>query len=160
MEKLEEPFNKECLFIKNGVILLFYVNDILLFYDKATKQATFKEIEKGLMRKYKLRKMKKFKWFLNIRITCDCAQRKIWLYQDSQITKMASKFRINATNNVKTPISGNIKASTEQATNEEIHAYQELVGSALYVAVITRVDVAKAVNELAKHTKNPSKAHF
>ncbi|EED22689.1 conserved hypothetical protein [Talaromyces stipitatus ATCC 10500] len=152
--------DEECLFIKNGVVLLFYVDDILLFYDKATKQATFKEIEKGLMRKYELRKMKKFEWFLNIRITRDCAQRKIWLCQDSQITKMASKFGINATNNVKTPISGNIEASTEQATNEEIHAYQELVESALYVAVMTRVDVAKAVNELAKHTKNPSKAHF
>ncbi|EED13979.1 hypothetical protein TSTA_102090 [Talaromyces stipitatus ATCC 10500] len=152
--------DEECLFIKNSVVLLFYVNDILLFYDKATKQATFKEIEKGLMRKYELRKIKKFEWFLNIRITRDRAQRKIWLCQDSQIKKMASKFGINATNNIKTPISGNIKASTEQAINEEIHAYQELVGSALYVAVMTRVDVAKAVNELAKHTKNPSKAHF
>ncbi|EED11966.1 conserved hypothetical protein [Talaromyces stipitatus ATCC 10500] len=73
---------------------------------------------------------------------------------------MASKFGINAMNNVKTPISGNIEASTEQATNEEIHVYQKLVGSALYVTVMTRVDVAKAVNKLAKHTKNPSKAHF
>ncbi|EED11499.1 hypothetical protein TSTA_007890 [Talaromyces stipitatus ATCC 10500] len=82
------------------------------------------------------------------------------LCQDSQITKMASKFGINATNNVKTPISGNIEASTEQATNEEIHAYQELMGSALYIAIMTRVDVAKAVNELAKHTKNPLKAYF
>ena len=61
--------DEECLFMKNGVLLLFFINDILVFYDKATKQAEFEEIEKGLNDMYKLRKMDKFEWFLNIRIT-------------------------------------------------------------------------------------------
>ena len=34
------------------------------------------------------------------------------------------------------------------------------MGSVLYTTIMTRPDVAKPVNELAKHTKNPSKAHF
>ncbi|EED18992.1 conserved hypothetical protein [Talaromyces stipitatus ATCC 10500] len=59
-----------------------------------------------------------------------------------------------------TPISGNIEASKGEATNQEIHAYQELVESALYASIMTRIDIAKAVNELAKYTKNPSIAHF
>ena len=104
--------------------------------------------------------MDKFEWFLNIRITRDRAQRKIWLCQDSYITKIAERFGCNTKKLIQTPISANIEASTGEATNAEIHAYQEIVGSALYAAIMTRPDIAKAVNELAKHTKNPSKAHF
>lgn len=152
--------DEECLFVKNGVILLFFVDDILVFYDKGQKQAEFEEIEKGLNDAYELRKMDKFEWFLNIRITRDRAQRKIWLCQDSYIIKIAERFKCNTTKPILTPISAKIEASTGEATNTEIHAYQELVGSALYAAIMTRPDVAKAVNELAKHTKNPNKAHF
>ena len=152
--------DEECLFVQNGVILLFFVDDILIFYDKAKNQRLFEEIEKGLMNAYELRKMDKFEWFLNIRVVRDRAQRKIWLCQDSYITKIADRFRLNTTSNVKTPISADIEASTGEATNNEIHAFQELVGSALYAAIMTRPDIAKAVNELAKHTRNPSKAHF
>lgn len=152
--------DEECLFVKNGVLLLFFVDDILVFYDKATKQAEFEDIEKGLNDVYDLRKMDKCEWFLNIRITRDQAQRKIWLCQDSYITKIAERFGCNTKKPILTPISAPIVASTGSATNAEIHAYQELVGSALYAAIMTRPDIAKAVNELAKHTKNPSRVHF
>lgn len=87
--------DEECLFVKNGVLLLFFVDDILVFYDTATKQPIFEEIEKGLMDAYELRKMEKFESFLNIRITRDRAQRKIWLCQDSYLTKIAECFKIN-----------------------------------------------------------------
>ncbi|KAL3702653.1 hypothetical protein TMatcc_011232 [Talaromyces marneffei ATCC 18224] len=136
--------DEECLFVKNGVILLFFVDDILVFYDKGQKQAEFEEIEKGLNDAYELRKMDKFEWFLNIRITRDRAQRKIWLCQDSYIIKIAERFKCNTTKPILTPISAKIEASTGEATNTEIHAYQELVGSALYAAIMTRPDVAKA----------------
>ncbi|EED13808.1 hypothetical protein TSTA_100530 [Talaromyces stipitatus ATCC 10500] len=152
--------DEECLFIKNGVILLFFVDDILVFYDKATKQRAFEEIEKGLTNRYELRKMDKFEWFLNIRIIRDRVQRKIWLCQDAYISKIAERFELNTKMSVKTPISSDIEISSDTATNQEIHAYQELVGSALYAAVMTRIDVIKAISELSKHTKNPSKAHF
>lgn len=156
----EQVPDEECLFVRNGVILLFFVDDILIFYDKAKNQRLFEEIERGLMAKYELRKMEKFEWFLNIRVVRDRAQRKIWLCQDAYITKIAERFGLNTTNSVRTPISTDIEASAGEATNAEIHAFQELVGSALYAAIMTRPDVAKAVNELAKHCKNPSKAHF
>lgn len=57
-------------------------------------------------------------------------------------------------------ISADIKALTDEAMNVEIYAYQEFVGSALYAAIMTRPGIVKAVNELAKHCINPSKAHF
>lgn len=47
--------------MKNGVILLFFVDDILVFYNKATKQAEFDVIEKEINNTYELRRMDKFK---------------------------------------------------------------------------------------------------
>lgn len=131
-----------------------------MFYDKAKNQRNFEEIEKGLMNAYELRKMEHFEWFLNIRIIRDRAQRKIWLCQDAYISKIAERFQLNTTKCPTTPISVDIDASTGTATNQEIHLFQELVGSALYAAIMTRIDIAKAVNELAKHTTNPSPTHF
>ena len=52
--------DEECLFVKNSIILLFFVNDILVFYNKATKQAEFDEIKKELNNIYELRRMDKF----------------------------------------------------------------------------------------------------
>ncbi|EED18991.1 conserved hypothetical protein [Talaromyces stipitatus ATCC 10500] len=46
--------DEECLFIKNGVLILFFVDDILVFYNKDKKQAIFEETEKGLTSKYEL----------------------------------------------------------------------------------------------------------
>jgi hypothetical protein len=51
-------------------------------------------------------------------------------------------------------------ASTGEATNAEIHAYQELVGSALYAAIMTRPDVAKAVNEMRSIPKIQCQSTF
>lgn len=152
--------DEECLFVKDGIILLFFVDDILVFYDKAKNQSAFEDIEKGLMKTYELRKMDAFEWFLNIRVVRDREEGKIWLCQDAYITKIAERFRLTAKNYANTPISAEIEASKVEATNAEIHIFQELLGSALYAAVMTRPDVSKAVNELAKHTTKPSKVHI
>ncbi|EED15707.1 reverse transcriptase family protein [Talaromyces stipitatus ATCC 10500] len=151
--------DEECLFVKDGVFLLFFVDDILIFYDRKNRQSLFEEIVKKLTSKYEIRQMEKFEWFLNIRIVRDRKQRKIWICQDLYITKIAKKFGLTQ-NNTKTPISIDLQPSESEAMNEDIHLYQELVGSAMYAAVMTRPDVTKPVNELAKFTTNPSKDHI
>ncbi|EED21271.1 hypothetical protein TSTA_085020 [Talaromyces stipitatus ATCC 10500] len=127
--------------------------------EEKNRQSLFEEIVKKLTSKYEIRQMEKFEWFLNMRIVRDRKQRKIWICQDSYITKIAKKFGLTQ-NNTKTPISIDLQPSESEAMNEDIHLYQELVGSAMYAAVMTRPDVAKPVNELAKFTTNPSKDHI
>ncbi|PHH84421.1 hypothetical protein CDD83_1965 [Cordyceps sp. RAO-2017] len=47
-----------------------------------------------------------------------------------------------------------------QATKEEIKAYQERVGSLMYIAVMTRPDIAQAAAQLARFLTNPSPEHL
>ena len=48
---------------------------------------------------------------------------------------------------------------TERATLKAIRAYQRKVGSLLYAAVTTRIDIAFAVSRLARFLTNPSPEH-
>ena len=46
------------------------------------------------------------------------------------------------------------------ATAQEIHSYQQRVGSLNFAAVITRPDVAQAASKLSEFLTNPSKNHM
>jgi hypothetical protein len=43
---------------------------------------------------------------------------------------------------------------------DEIHYYQSKIGSILYAAVITRLDIAKIMSDLLRYLLNPGPAHF
>ncbi len=45
------------------------------------------------------------------------------------------------------------------ASYQEVVRYQRKVGSILYAAVITRLDIAFAISRLARFNTNPSEAH-
>ncbi|OAQ62542.1 integrase, catalytic core [Purpureocillium lilacinum] len=80
------------------------------------------------------------KWFLGIRVLRNRAARKLWLCQDSYIEKIVNQYG-------------------DQATPNQVHRYQQKVGSVNYDAVITRPDIAKPVSKLAEHLLNPSEKH-
>lgn len=47
----------------------------------------------------------------------------------------------------------------QQATSQEIHAYQKKIGSILYAAMITRPDVARTASKLSEYLQNLSPQH-
>jgi hypothetical protein len=49
--------------------------------------------------------------------------------------------------------------NTEQAKPDQIHQYQEIVGSANYAATQTRPDIAKTISKLSTYLTNPSREH-
>ena len=48
----------------------------------------------------------------------------------------------------------------QQATAQEIHGYQSRVGSLLFAAIITRLDIARTASKLSEYLKNPSADHL
>jgi hypothetical protein len=111
-----------------------------------------------------MRFLGKPKWFLGIRVDRERALRKLWLCQDSYISKIAAKFNINTNSKtLKTPLPSDDALTAEfgkQTTAQQILAYQQRVGSLNFSAVISRPDIAHAVSKLAQFLKNPSAAHI
>ncbi|KID83774.1 reverse transcriptase family protein [Metarhizium guizhouense ARSEF 977] len=153
----EEP----CVFTDGKILVLVYVDDILILSPSREKESVDKLV-KYLKNRYSLRE-EEFKWYLGIRVIRDRPSRKICLCQDAYIDKIARKFKL-CDSKLRVP---SIPITTTplvkydgQASKEEIKVYQERVGSLMYIAVMTRPDIARAATQLARFLTNPSPEHL
>jgi hypothetical protein len=72
---------------RDGVILFFYVDDIVLAFRKG-KQEEAKDAVRQLQTRYTLTGGDDLQWFLGIAIIRDRRKRRIWLSQASYIDKI------------------------------------------------------------------------
>ncbi|KAJ9481139.1 hypothetical protein VN97_g12361 [Penicillium thymicola] len=144
-----------CLFASDGIIVYFYVDDIIIVNHPSQRQRAA-EIREQLNMTWELRDMGEAAWFLGIRIVRDLKQVALWLCQNSYISSTASRYHITTHRRFDTPLApATLKPYAGQATKEQIHEYQEKVGSTQYATTITRPDAAKATSTLAQFLTNP-----
>ena len=152
----EEP----CVFTNGKILVLVYVDDILILSPRQEKLAV-DDLVKQLQSKYEMRE-DEFKWYLGIRVVRDRPNRKIYLCQDAYIEKIARKFKLTDSRlrvpSIPIPVIPLVKYDG-QASKEEIKDFQERVGSLMYIAVMTRPDIARAAAQLARFLTNPSPEH-
>ena len=153
-----EPVPHEpCCFIKNGIIMFFYVDDIVFAFRKHETE-TAKGLINQLQNKYQLTGGGDLQWFLGIEILRDRDKKLIWLSQSSYIDKIANL--AETTQSSSTPMSREELLPNEDIANhKEVMKYQRKIGSLLYTAVITRPDIAFAVLRLARFSTNPGIKH-
>ena len=153
--------HEPCCFIKGGIIIFFYVDDIVLAYRKH-QEGEVSGLISGLKDRYALTGGGSLQWFLGIEILRDRAKKLIWLSQSSYIDKIANlaSTKTDQTIKVRVPMGKEeLLPSEEIATKAECTVYLRKIGSLLYTAVITRPDVAFAVSRLARFTTNPGPKH-
>ena len=152
--------HEPCCFIKGGIILFFYVDDIVIAYRKHQESEGLGLI-RSLKARYALTGGGSLQWFLGIEILRDRAKRLIWLSQSSYIDKINDLVQSTMTEkSTRLPMSKEeLLPYEETATNPSCTSYLRKIGSLLYVAVMTRPDVAFAVSRLARFTTNPGPQH-
>jgi hypothetical protein len=150
-----------CLFVREGIILIFYVDDILIF-NHPTMRTEAADIAKRLSEAWELRSIGEAQWFLGIRIIRDRQQGVIWLCQDAYISSMATRYHLTNERRLEAPPASiaNLGPYTGKATEEQVREFSTKVGSAQYATTITRVDAAKATSHLAQFLSNPSREHL
>jgi hypothetical protein len=118
-------------------------------------------IIEALCRRYEMHHMDELSWFLGIRVMRDRPRRKLWLCQDSYIDKMVKRYHLEHQKTPHTPLPSEPLIPHEStATPQEIHAYQQRVGSLNFATTVTRPDAAKASSILAEFMHNPSPKHI
>ena len=149
--------HEPCCMIKNGIILFFYVDDIVLVYNKRNHQAAMALMEL-VKQKYALTGGGELQWFLGMSLHRDRKKRLIWLSQAAyfdKISKLATTLGPD-----KTPMGPEeLLPYQELATAWEIQTYQKKVGSLGYAATQTRPDIAFAVSRLSRFLINPGPKH-
>ncbi|HEY4384144.1 MAG TPA: reverse transcriptase domain-containing protein, partial [Ktedonobacteraceae bacterium] len=156
---LKSTSEDPCLFYITGIIVFFYVDDIIIASHPTVREQA-KSLIKALHNAWKLRDLGEPSWFLNIRIIRDRSAGKLWLCQDAYINAMATKFHLTERARVTTPITmEDLKPYEGRASAKEIHLYQQKVGSVNYPTTMTRPDAAHAVAKLAQFLVNPGPKH-
>src|SRR5436190_412211 len=125
----------------DGILIFFYINDIVLAYRKS-QEFKAKEILAKLKGHYNISNEEDLQWFLEIVIYQDRKNRLAWLSQASYIKKIVKLADTNVdvidTDKTKDDDTPMIKAELlpyiERAMLKAIQAYQRKVGSLLYAA--------------------------
>ena len=150
--------HEPCCMIKDSIIIFFYVDDIILAYNKEQAQQA-QTIDQSLQKVYSMTGGDDLQWFLGIEVRRDRLKQLIHLSQGAYCEKI-SRLAEDRTIRHDTPIaSAELQPREGLATLSEINKYQRKIGSLLYAAVNTRPDIAFATSRLARFLANPSQEH-
>ena len=85
------------------------------------------------------------------------------LHQTKYMLNLLTRFEKDIPNTIQysTPFESNLKLekSNTQANSKEIKEFQQQVGSLLYFAIKTRLDIVYAVNQCSKYISNLGKSY-
>ena len=147
-----------CCVIKDGVIIFFYVDDIIVAYHK-TKEVAATGAVNLLQQKYTMTGGNNLQWFLGVEVIRRRDQRLIQLSQSSYVEKI-QRLVDKADCRHDTPMASiELKPRTGLASPSQINKYQRKIGSLLFAAVTTRPDIAFATSRLARFLTNPGQEH-
>jgi hypothetical protein len=143
------------------LIIILYVNDITIAGDSLK---CIQELKAVLSNRYKMMNLGKIDLYLRVNIMCDQLVKLLEINQSCYIQEIVNRFRMLDANPVHTPLplgaETHLMKYEEQASASEIKAYQQVIGSLLYIQIGTHRDISFAVSHLAQYASNPSPQHM
>lgn len=148
-----------CLFTnQNGIILFFYVDDIVIAF-RLDQKKNVESLVKRFQGMFEIRDLGPMKFFLGVRVTKGNGT--VSLVQDSYMEKLAKDYEVDVSKRVPaTPLPGEIAPYEGEVDLARMHLYRKKVGSICYPAVGTRPDIAKAASTLSEFLTNPGPDHL
>lgn len=158
-----------CFFFKRSatgklIYIFLFVDDMQGFFDKSD-HTEWIAIKQKLVHEYNVKDLGETKLFLGMKITRDRVNHTISLDQELYIVKMLERFGLSQCKPCSTPeVSGDystIGNSTDGGDSPtDLKEYQALVGSLLYAALSTRLDISHCVRNLTSWMLNPTHRHL
>jgi hypothetical protein len=150
--------HEPCCATKDGVIIFFYVDDIVMAYPKEkSKQAA--QLLKDLQKNYTITGGHNLQWFLGMEVIRDRSNKRLQLSQASYLEKISRLIDRKELRHDTPMMQLELKPREGLASPGDIKKYQRKIGSILYAAITTRPDVAFAVSRLARFMLNPGPEH-
>jgi hypothetical protein len=162
-----------CLYYKTSntnkiMILTVFVDDIQSAYhiNDESEWLNYKDLFNN---KYSMKDIGDSTWILGMQIIRDRVKKELYVDQELYVNKIIQRFRMQDSNSIDIPEDNsgvlntyNDSIRNRRTSQEEniVKQYGSLVGSLLYAAISTRIDIAHAVHQLSKHMQSPSTAHW
>lgn len=153
-----------CLYVKRSeprrdgemsiLIVLLWVDDLIICGSSAGDIGEFK---KAISKRFNMKDLGALSYILGMEITRDRGARTLEITQKAYIEKMLQRFQMEECKPVGTPAEGALSRNKEAGPNRE---FMSMVGSFLYAAMVTRPDIAYAVQALGRHLQGTTDEHF
>ena len=144
---------------KDGVcaIIACYVDDLLIL---GRTTAIIDTVKEELKAQFKVKSLGEVSWILGIAAERNLEDRTFILHQRKYINDMVVKFGQQNAAARNLPYSGGDDKPCDSplCDSSEINTFRSLVGSLLYCAVATRVDIVETVNRLCRTMQAPTKS--
>jgi hypothetical protein len=155
-----------CLFTDgNGILMFFYVDDVIFAY-RVDRQQAADELITRLNTMFEFRDLGEIKHFLGIRVIIqdeNDGDRAVYLVQDAYVDKLMKEYEISGKfGKFQTPLPSpsTLAKYDGEIDQQRMHEYRQKVGSICYPATVTRPDIAKAASKLAEFLTNPGPDHL
>lgn len=149
-----------CLFHKTSgnvkVIVTVYVDDFLIFSNCAEATEKLKTV---LGSEFKLKDLGSVRRYLGMRINVDKESHTITVDQQQYIEQLLTRFDMSDCRSIDTPIECKLNIEKSEQCVTDI-PYQRLIGSLMYLAVLTRPDIAYSVSYLSQFNNCYNATHY
>jgi hypothetical protein len=120
-----------------------------------------------LSKRIELVKLGRIHWLLGNSVERDLKKKIISLGQEAYINQVVARFNLEDARPASTPLQPNIDltpglehVSPQIVSASEKTTYREMIGSLMYLSVMTRPDITYAVTTLSQHLEAPSSTHL
>jgi hypothetical protein len=147
--------------LKDGVLLLLYIDDILIVSTSDDSPSSpGNQVITALKTKYKMSDLGEARQFLGLEINRD--KNGISLSQETYIDTMIKRFSMEDSRNVSNPLDPNVRLENEECEdNPADHMlYLSLVGSLRNAALGSRPDISFAISSLTRYNSAPVATHL
>ncbi|KAK2067667.1 hypothetical protein P8C59_001381 [Phyllachora maydis] len=126
------------------------------------------DLKKRLNKVYAIEDLGPAAYFLGVQIIRDRPNRRLWLNQSQYVEEAVSRFNLADSKPISIPLQPGLVSqlqleediASHLCNSTEIKLYQSLVGTAMYIMLLTRVDISFTVQWLSRSLNRPTKSHL
>ncbi|KAK2074910.1 hypothetical protein P8C59_009080 [Phyllachora maydis] len=126
------------------------------------------DLKKRLNKVYAIEDLGPAAYFLGVQIIRDRPNRRLWLNQSQYVEEAVSRFNLADSKPISIPLQPGLVSqlqleediASHLCNSMEIKLYQSLVGTAMYIMLLTRVDISFTVQWLSRSLNRPTKSHL
>jgi transposase InsO family protein len=139
------------------LIATMHIDDMLV---ATTDKDMYEQLVRTLGKQFPIKDLGSISHLLGCKIVRDRGARMLSISQGAYARDVITRFNMQGAKPVSTPSSTSIQLRKCSVQDSEIEfPYREAVGSLMYLAVMTRPDLAEAVNAVARFVDHPTPIH-